>query len=43
MTETNDIPNTSEGHQEQDDAALKIVIVGGGIAGLATVSLSLDH
>jgi hypothetical protein len=42
MTETNNVPDTREGHHKQDDE-LKIVIVGGGIAGLATVSLFPDH
>ncbi len=42
MVETNDIPAIGGAHEGQDDA-LRILIVGGGIAGLATVSLSLDH
>lgn len=40
MVETNDIPTACENHQRQD--ALRIIIVGGGIAGLATVSRHID-
>ena len=42
MVETNDIPAMGGAHEGQEDA-LRIIIVGGGIAGLATVSLYLDH
>ena len=42
MNETNDIPAIGGVHEGQDDT-LRILIVGGGIAGLATVSLYLDH